>query len=173
MGMLGVALAAKGSFADAEPLLRAGLEENPLQPFVHAALAHLLRLRGATEEAETHFLEEIQLQPLALQSRRQLVEIYAEQQRYEEQLQQLAALERVESPNRMTAHSSAQALFNLERFVEAHARVQECRRLAPRYPGCALLEANVLKKLGKDAEALAAFEAAKELARAADLPVGD
>ena len=173
MGMLGVALAAKGSFTDAEPLLRAGLEENPLQPFVHASLGHLLRLRGATEEAETHFLEEIQLQALALKSRRQLVEIYAEQQRYEEQLQQLAALEQVEAPSRMTAHSSAQALFNLERFVEAHARVQECRQLAPRYPGCALLEANVLKKLGHEAEALAAFEAAKELVRVADLPVGD
>jgi len=172
-GMLGVALAARGSFTEAEPLLRAGMEANPLQPFVHAALAHLLRLRGATEEAETHLLEEIRIQSPALQARRQLVEIYAEQRRYEEQLQQLAAVEAVESPNRATAHSSAQALFNLERFEEAHVRVQECRQLAPGYPGCALLEANVLKKLGQDAAAQAAFGAARELAGLGEDPLGD
>ena len=49
--------------------------------------------------------------------------------------------------------------------VEAKTEVDTCRALAPRYPGCALLEANVLKKLGRDAEAQAAYERAVALTK--------
>jgi tetratricopeptide (TPR) repeat protein len=93
-----------------------------------------------------------------------LVEIYADQQRYAEQLEQLQAIVEREPPNFLTHHSLAQALFNLQRYDQAKAAIDTCRELAPEYPACAMLEANVLKKLGRDAEAEAAFHHAVELA---------
>ena len=61
-------------------------------------------------------------------------------------------------------HSEAQALFNLGRYPEADRVVAECRSVAPTYAGCAMLEANVLDKMGRAAEAQRAYRRALGLA---------
>jgi Flp pilus assembly protein TadD len=109
--------------------------------------------------------EELRLFPPALPTRRVLVEIYAGQKRYDEQLAQLEIIRGREAPSPETLHSVAQAQFNLKKYPDAEKTVNACRALAPRYPGCALLEANVLKKLGRDAEAQAAYAVSQELAK--------
>ncbi|MFN7144872.1 MAG: sulfatase-like hydrolase/transferase, partial [Myxococcota bacterium] len=152
-GMKGVALTMQGRHQPAELLLDDALTREPNQPFVNHALGMIHKGRGDAMKAETFFEEEIRLFPPALPSRRMLVEILAAQKRYDEQLVQLEAIRSKEPPSPETLHSVAQALFNLKRFPESAEVVDECRLLAPRYPGCALLEANVLKKLGKEAEA--------------------
>lgn len=167
IGMAGVAHAIQGRFPAAELLLTEALAREPNQPFVSHALGLSLRARGEPLQAETAFEEEVRLFPPGVQSRRILVELYANQQRYDEQLVQLTAIRAAEAPNPETVHSIAQALFNLKRYTEAEPVLQECRALAPAYPGCALLEANLLKKLGREAEAQAAYVQAQELARAA------
>ena len=69
----------------------------------------------------------------------------------------------VEPPNALSAHSLSQVLFNLDRFEEAWSWVETCRELAPEYPACALLEANILKKIGREMEAQIAYTQALEL----------
>ncbi|MEE2752215.1 MAG: sulfatase-like hydrolase/transferase [Myxococcota bacterium] len=172
-GMLGIARAARNDLAGTEDLLKRSLAARPIQPFVSEALARIERKRGDVVSAEGHLVDEVRYNPPALSARRSLVEIYAEQRRYAEQLEQLQAIEAVEPPSQLTSHSSAQALFNLERYEEAHERTLECRQLAPSYPGCALLAANILKKLGQDEQAATAFETAKDLARAQGIPIGE
>ena len=54
------------------------------------------------------------------------------------------------------------------RNPESKVAVDACRKVAPDYPACALLEANVLKKLGKEKEALAAYDRAIKLAQKID-----
>lgn len=165
-GMRGVALALQGRFAPAEPLLRAALEKEPGHPFLNHAMGLVHKARGDVIQAEPYFEEEVRLFPPAVPARRMLVEILAAQKRYDEQLVQLEAIRAAEAPRADTLHSTAQALFNLQRYAEAAQVVDECRLLARRDAGCALLEANVLKKLGKEAEAQAAYERAVELAKA-------
>ena len=164
-GMKGVALTMQGRFPAAELLLMQALTADPHQPFVNHALGMVFKSRGETMKAEGFFDEEIRLYPPAIPSRKMLVEILAGQKRYDEQIAQLEAIRAKEPLNHETLHSLAQALFNLKRFPESAEVVDTCRLQMPSYPGCALLEANVLKKLGKDAEAQAAFERATELAK--------
>ncbi len=166
-GMKGVALTMAGRYPAAELLLNDALAREPNQPFVNHALGMVYKARGDLMKAEGFYEEEVRLYPPAVPSRKMLVEILAGQKRYEEQLAQLAAIREKEPPTPETLHSIAQALFNLQRFEESGRVVDECRLLAPGYPGCALLEANVLKKLGRDAEAQAAYERATDLAKTA------
>jgi len=63
----------------------------------------------------------------------------------------------------MSYHSIAQAHFNLEQFEQAKVAVDTCRELAPEYPACAMLEANVLERLGDEPGAQAAYQQALEL----------
>ena len=64
----------------------------------------------------------------------------------------------------MNIHARAQALFNLQRYDEAGQALTRCLSLEPQSPGCLLLLANVYKKQGKEAEAMATFEEAKAAA---------
>jgi tetratricopeptide (TPR) repeat protein len=167
-GMYGLALVLGGNIEQARPVLTWAIGEDPLIPFVNHALGVLTKDEGNTAEAEGYLQEEVRLHPPAIPARRTLVEIYAGEARYAEQLEQLDAIKAVGAPDVLTLHSRAQALFNLGRYPEAHTDVEACRKLAPDYPACALLEANVLKKLGKEEEALAAYDTAVKLAQAID-----
>ena len=115
------------------------------------------RSQGRSNEAEQFLSDEIRLHPPAIPARRAMVEVLAEQRRYTEQLTQLDAIEKIEPPNPLTLHSYAQALFNLKRYPEAAKKVDACIAERSDYPGCMMLKANVLKKLGKEAEAQAAY----------------
>jgi tetratricopeptide (TPR) repeat protein len=160
--MEGVLLVMRAEYEAGEALLRSALAESPNLPFANQYLGMALRYQNEINEAESFLLEEVRLFD-SMQARVQLVEVFADQSRYAEQLEQLQAIAEREPPNFLTQHSIAQALFNLERFDEARVEVDNCRSLAPEYPACAMLEANVLKKLGQDEAARAAYQHALEL----------
>jgi tetratricopeptide (TPR) repeat protein len=162
-GMDGVVLAMTGQHQEAELALLSSLEAVPRQPFLHHGMGIIRKHQDRLDEAETYFLEELQVQPPALPSRKLLVEIYAAQKRYAEQLEQLEIIVDVEPPQILTAHSKAQVLYNLQRFDDAHEAITICRALGPSYPACAMLEANILKRLGREQEAKIAYEHALEL----------
>ncbi len=162
--MEGVLAAARSDWAAAEPILLASLAEDAEQPFCNYSMGVVRRAQGRTDEAESFLLEEIRLFR-AIPARKLLVEIYAETHRFQEQLEQLEALRLAEPPNVPSGHSYAQALFNLGRYREADAAVDECIALDPRYPACAMLKANTLSRLGRKAEAQAAYERALEIGR--------
>lgn len=158
----GVLLSMQQDYDAAEPILLAALRERPDLPFCNLAMAAVRRAQGRVEDAETFLEEEIRLYG-TLGARYQLVEVLADQKRYEEQLEQLRVIAAQEPPNFLTHHSLAQALFNLKRFPEAEIEVDACMALAPTYPACAMLRANTLKRLGKQQEALEAYRRALEL----------
>ena len=118
---------------------------------------------GDATGAESALLDEVSLHAPALPSRRVLVELYAEQKRYEEQLSQLEQIAAKEPPHPLTAHSQAQALYNLKRFGEARTAVDRCLALAPTYPACVMLLANVLHKQGEPEEAQKVYREALAL----------
>lgn len=167
LGLHGVALAAAGKFDRAGPMLDRAATLNPDQALINHARAMAYLDAGDPIRAEACLEEEIRIGPPAVASRRLLVSLYADQARYAEQLEQLTEIRGRETPNPETLHSIAQAQFNLQRFPEALSELEDCRTLAPAYSGCALLEANTLKKLGRDAEALEALARARKLQGAA------
>ena len=162
-GLAGYARAMSGRVDEAEPLLQVALAADPTQPMLNHGMGLVLAARGAVAGAESSFLEEVRLFPPALPSRRELVKLYADQQRYAEQLEQLDVIRGLIPPEPLTLHSTAQVLFNLKRFAEAGVQVGECLDVAPEYAGCVMLQANVLEKLGRHAEAVAAYERALKL----------
>ena len=163
IGFRGILLAQGGAFQEAAPLLQAALEKRPTMPFLNYSLGLAMHKLHQDEQAEPFLLEEARLFPSSLPVKKVLVEIYASQRRYAEQIDQLLPIIQAEPPNHLTFHSLAQAQYNDKRYPEALETVQECRALAPGYPACAMLLANVLKKLGRDDEAQAAYRQALEI----------
>jgi arylsulfatase A-like enzyme/tetratricopeptide (TPR) repeat protein len=163
----GLVLFMRNDLAGAEALLVRVLENNPRQPFVNHTMGLIRRGQGLPNEAEQFLREEVRLHPPAVPARRTLVELLAEQNRYGQQLRQLRVIERAEPPNPLTAHSTAQALYNLDRIDEAAKVLTTCFEIDSQYPGCAMLWANVLKKQGKNDEAKVAYEKAIELQKSA------
>ena len=119
-----------------------------------------LRAQGEAGGAEDLLLDEIRLHLPALPSRRALVEIYARQKRYDEQLAQLDRVIAIEPPNVLSLHARAQALFNLKRYPESRSAIEASRAAAPTYPHCVMLFANVLDKLGEKERAVEVYHEA-------------
>lgn len=165
LGMEGILMAMEGA-PEAEEVLRASLNAAPRQPFIRIALATLLRQSGGDQEAEDLLLDEIHNNPPSVPARKQLVEIYAEQQRFTEQIEQLDVIVAVQPPDHLDFHSRAQAHFNVMAYEPAVEDIGRCKSLAPAYAPCVMLEANALKKMGREAEAEAAYLRALELAKA-------
>jgi choline-sulfatase len=163
LAMQGVVLHMHSEDGDAEPILKTALNANPGLPFLNLALGEIAQARGQDREAEAYYLEETRLFAVSIAARKHLVEIFAGQGRYEEQLAQLRLIAKHEKPDALTAHSAAQALFNLKRYDEALTVVNACCDLAPNYPACAMLKANALKKLGRTKDALDAYHRALKL----------
>ncbi|MFM2246441.1 MAG: hypothetical protein RL071_2515 [Pseudomonadota bacterium] len=167
--MDGVLAMARDDRPRARALLTEAVGKEPDQPFGHLNLGLLEQREGNLLAAEGQLLEELRLFPRSLPARVALVEIYAGQKRYADQLKQLDEIIAAEPKSTaLTLHARAQALFNLGRFPEADAAVDTCAKAFPTYAGCALLKANTLSKLGRRDEALAAFEQAKLLKAAED-----
>jgi choline-sulfatase len=168
--LAGLGLALTGKVDDAEPLLAAILAEQPDTALVRHGLATVAQERGQLEDAERLYREEIEAFPPGVPSRRHLVALYASQQRYVEQLSELDVIAELEPPLPVTRFAMAQAHFNLRDWDAALADVRTCRELAPELPECALLQANTLKKLDREGEALAALEEARALQAARQSP---
>ncbi|MCB9746487.1 MAG: sulfatase-like hydrolase/transferase [Alphaproteobacteria bacterium] len=154
---------ARGDVAAAKAAFTEALRRNPEQRQVNEGLAVIAYNQGAPDAAEAHLLEELRINPGALTSRRMLVALYAEQDRYAEQLEQLAVVQRAVPADPLNWHAGAQALFNLKRYDEAAQALDSCDQADPGYSPCVMLRANVLKKQGKDAEAQAAYERAVQM----------
>ncbi len=167
--LAGLGLALTGKVDDAEPLLAAILAEQPDTALVRHGLGTVAQERGQLEDAERLYREEIDAFPPGVPSRRHLVALFAGQQRYAEQLSELEAIAEFEPPLPVTRYAMAQAHFNLQDWDAALEDVLACRVLAPELAECALLQANTLKKLDREDEALAALAEARAL-QAARVP---
>lgn len=159
-----------GRMDEAEPLLRQMLDAQSNQPSVRYMLGVIVYERGEADNAESIWLDEVNLNPPAIASRRMLVTLYASQKRYEEQFVQLGVIHEFFPKEALTLHALAQAAFNLKRYDDALARTETCLAVTPDNPHCMLLKANALSKLGRKEEAVATFEKAQALATAPPAP---
>lgn len=148
-------------------ILQRAIALDPAQSQVRHLLGALALREGSAAEAEALWLDELALFPGSMATHRALVALYAEQKRFEEQLEHLRVIHASEPPNHLTLHSIAQSLFNLRRYDEARGQVELCRETAPEYPACAMLYANVLDKLGDRPGAEEAYHTALALGEAA------
>ncbi len=164
-GLEGVILAARGFGDRALPLLEDALKRNSRAPLANYGTALVWKGRGNLEKAEGYFLEEVRQSPPAMGSRRALVEIYVEQRRTADQVAQVREILKVDPGDVLSHHSLAQGLFNLQDYPAAEKAIHTCLTVDPRYAPCVMLRANVLKKLGRDAEAQAEYQRALGLAK--------
>lgn len=164
IGMEGLVMVLKGQTAQGRAQLERALDQQPQQPFLRFGLGVAFKLEGEADRAEQSLLDEIKLFPPAVPARRTLVEMFASQDRYEEQLEQLEVIMKRSVPGTLDYHSQAQALYNLKRYAEAKKAVDLCVELDLEYAACAMLNANVLNRLGKKDEAKVEYQRALKLA---------
>jgi tetratricopeptide (TPR) repeat protein len=147
----------------AEQALMAASAAHPQEPGARVALAGLARNRGELDTAARLLREELDLQRPAPAVRAALVEVLAAKKDYAGQLEQIDLLPAVVRVEPVMLHARAQALFNLGRYDDALVGCGACLQAAPESARCKLLEANVLNKLGRSAEARAALAEARRL----------
>jgi arylsulfatase A-like enzyme len=164
VGMEGLLRGMSGDLDGARLRLEQALASSPELPFVRHGLAGVALAQGLDLPAEAHLRAEIALQPSFLPSHKALVALLARQRRYAEQLEALAPLRAALPRDVPTAHSIAQARFNLGDPAGALDEARRCAALDHRYPACALLEANALQKLGQTEAAAEALARARALA---------
>lgn len=167
LALQGTLAAGQGEFLRAESLLLRALARDPLLPGLNHGLGLVAQAKGQVDAAEAAFLEELRTAPPAVASRRELAALYAQQDRFDEQLQQIDVLLKLRPEEESFLHARAQALYNLKRFSEANEAVDRCLAVAPRFPACKMLQANALKKLGREEEAELAYKEALRLAKEA------
>lgn len=153
-----------GDLDGAQAQLEAALARDPFELLANHGLCMVAQRQGRMDVAETHCLEELRLAPTALPPRRTLVELYASQRRFEEQLRQLELIANAVPDEALTRHAMGQALFNLGRYDESLRALEGCMDLAPTHAQCMMLQANAYKKLGREAESQVAYRRALELA---------
>ncbi|MEC8423194.1 MAG: sulfatase-like hydrolase/transferase, partial [Myxococcota bacterium] len=147
----------------AERVLSAVSQTHPDEPGARTLLAARARRRGDNERAIRLLREELAL-PTGLPGvRMALVEVLASEKRYAEQLEELERVLQDTPGDPVVLHARAQALFNLDRYEEALSAAAACLDITAVGADCKLLQANALKKLGRDAEAEAAWRAARAL----------
>ncbi len=159
----GVLLAIKGDVARAEPLLQRVHARDPLLPMVNYGLGLVATTRGDVDAAEGFYEEDVRSAPPALASRRELVRIYATQQRWAEQIAQLDVILKVQPGDMLSLRARAQARYNLKQYAEAEQDLERCLALDPSNAECKMLQANALKRLGRPEEAEAAYQEALRL----------
>jgi choline-sulfatase len=162
--MAGVLLMSKNRSAEAEPLLRGSLEGEAPRQYVHRMLARIEVNRGHGELAAEHLEKELETYPRNAEARQALGQVYMNLERYEDAAAEFGFLLERDSANREARRGAAQAAFN----VGDYTRAQELLAPALDQPdsNILMLQANILSKLGDQAQAQATAEKAKALRKA-------
>jgi Flp pilus assembly protein TadD len=164
-GYRGAALIATGHVEDARPHIDRALAQGGTPPWAHSAAGVLSAIDGDQEGALYHYLAEHEAYPEHLEALYAAVLTMSQLGRNEDVLE-YAALALTANPQAPDMHRVVgQAQFNNRDYEACHASVGTCLQIDPEHPDCTMLLANVLKKLGRDAEAEEAFQQALQLAK--------
>ena len=161
-GIRGLWYLARTEPGKALPLLESAVEAFPLAPIFHYGLGAALVRTGEADRGESLLLDEVEHYPPALSARRELVLVYASQDRHAEQVEHLEVVTKLMPEDYLNWHSMAQAQYNLGDYDAARAAIDQCVALAPDYPAGQMLRANILKRQG-DPSARSVYELALEL----------
>jgi choline-sulfatase len=160
---VGNSLAFEKHIAEAVPWLESAAEARRPRQDVRYYLGQLRFTQGKEDESLELIKAELKDYPNNLRAELLYARLLGRKARYEEQLAVLDRLAVAVPESLEVLHMRALALFNKGDRMGAMAAVQEGLARDPGHPGFKLMEANVLKSMGKLEEADAAFEEAKRL----------
>ena len=149
--------------ARGETLLRSSLEDDIPRSEVHRTLARLAFARGDIQGAIEGLENEALWFPRRQDVRLELGNALAKVERWDDAAAEYAALTRMAPKRPEPRRLWAQAVFNAGDYEQAGEILAPALQDHPDDPWVLLLHANVLQKLGKEEEAIAAFEEAKKL----------
>ncbi len=164
--VVGLLLADGGDLAEAEPLLRASLEGGAAQPRVHEVLARLALSRDDTAAAEEHIRLELETSPTNAAARWARANLLMSRQAWDEAADELRFIVETEPTQHAARVRWAQAVFNAGDYDLAAQILAPARIAAPDDPRAMILDANLLSKQGRKAEAEPLARKAQALARA-------
>lgn len=171
VGVYALWLWQNGKLEEARPKLQAALRGERPERGVAFALASLERGRGNVEGARELLQREIAAWPDHREARYAWMRESADMRAWDEVVAQSDVLIALDTfaplPGARAGadvwHARAQALFNLARYADAREALDAAFKRFPDDSDLWMLEANLRKKEGHDADALVAFERAKAL----------
>jgi arylsulfatase A-like enzyme/Flp pilus assembly protein TadD len=163
---LGVILTRMGRFPEAIPQLQSSLADDMPRQNVHGSLALIHHAMKRPEQAVEALKAESAWFPTDMRTRMLLGHELMSLQRWDEAAAEYGfVVER--RPQMIEARLAwAQATFNTGDYPGAETQLAPALKQAPDNPDVLLLQANILQKLGKDAEAKTVFEEATRLHKA-------
>jgi arylsulfatase A-like enzyme/Flp pilus assembly protein TadD len=150
-------------YANAEKYLRLAIAGPNPRRAARAQLALLAVAAGARGDAYTLLEAEVKDYPGNRTARRMLSRLYAEDERWLDQREQVAFLARAAPNDPVALRALAQCLFNLADYPAARVSLDAALAIAPEDPDVLLLHANLLAKEGKRDEGMEVFKHATVL----------
>ena len=150
--------------SDAEPLLRAHLKDDPFDVYAIRMLAELAGRIGRYRDAETLLRRALELQPGFGAARANLATCLYRQNKPAEAIAELDLVMVDDPENLGNANLKAAALGRIGGFDEAIELYGEVLKAAPNQPKVWMSYGHMLKTVGRQAEGIAAYRRALDLA---------
>ena len=147
---------------EAERLLLESTTDGLPRPHVQEALARFEAERGRLPEAVDRLQRELEANPQNPPARGNLGNLYMRMQRWEDAAAEYAFLAEANDKDFEFRRGWAQAIFNTGDYSLAHELLAPALARAPEDPELLLLEANILRKLGREEEGDRTFAHARE-----------
>ncbi|MGH6652243.1 MAG: sulfotransferase [Sphingopyxis sp.] len=156
----------EGRLHDAEPLLKAHLKRDPFDVAAIRMLAELAARIERYRDAEALLRRALDLAPDFLAARSNLATVLHRQGRSGEAVEELEKLQRVDPDNLMNANLKAAALGRVGEFDEALELYEQVLQSFGKQPKIWMSYGHMLKTVGRQADAIAAYREALALAPA-------
>lgn len=160
---LGLIYARMNRVAEAVPLLERSLTDDMPRMEVHSTLAAIAHYSGDDRAALYHLEAESDWFPTNLPVRMKIGSLHMGAQKWEEASAEYQYVAEARPRDPLSRRMWAQAVFNTGDYPGAGKILEPALAVAPDDADVLLLQANILKKLGKEAEADATFAQAKKL----------
>lgn len=153
----------EGRLHDAEPVLKAHLKRDPFDVAAIRMLAELAARIERYRDAEALLRRALELAPDFLAARSNLATVLHRQGRSGEAIGELEALQRADPGNLGNANLKAAALGRVGEFDEALELYEQVLQSVDRQPRIWMSYGHMLKTVGRQADAVAAYRKALDL----------
>ena len=154
----------EGRLHDAEPVLKAHLKRDPFDVAAIRMLAELAARIERYRDAEALLRRALELAPEFLAARSNLATVLHRQGRSGEAVEELEKLQQVDPNNLANANLKAAALGRVGEFDEALELYEQVLQGFAKQPKIWMSYGHMLKTVGRQADAVAAYRRALELA---------
>jgi len=161
-GFVGLHYLRKRRVAEAMPLLSKGATADQPMLMVNFHLGAKAHQDKRLEDAERHLRAELQHHPANVMAARLLKDVLVTNDDWQGMIS-LASRVLEAGPSAEWSRIKAQGMFNLKQFAACRRVLDRAMTQHPDNPPLMLLDANTLKKEGKDQESLARFQQAQAL----------